>query len=84
MSVLKYYARILFGLQILVGVIVFLSLLWHELPYKMEKHVIVECVPELYFVVPMKSQPWSVLYMISTISQVPNLAAQYNFDTFLI
>ena len=42
------------------------------------------CIDRIYYLKPMESQTAISLVTISSLTQLPNFSAQYNFDTFLI
>ena len=83
-SKLKYYARTLFVLSCIVFILFLVIIFLCE---KNDLHAgegyIRECVSDLYQLHKMDSQALP-LHAISTLTQIPNISAQYNFDTFLI
>lgn len=78
---LKYYARILFFLSSAVFVLVILSVIFVE---QTQSDFAEHCSQKIYELNLMEMQKPNLLNTISFLTQVPNISAQYNLDTFLI
>ena len=81
---LKYYARWLFGISVIVFCLILIGIFLPETKDIWSDGDTCQCVTNLYKLNPMDSQFALDLYMISTLTQIPNISAQYNLDTFLI
>lgn len=80
-SELKYYARILFFITI--GIFL-LSLIAMLVDPGIDKKDAGGCISLIYYLTPMKMQAQQMLDIIPALTQIPNISAQYNLDTFLL
>ena len=81
MTQLKYYARILFFITIAIFLLALISMLVKPgIVYKDAEG----CISLIYFLQPMEMQAIQMINIIPVLTQIPNISAQYNLDTFLL